>query len=74
MPFFYAIRPWIKSPKIPCSMEYMNVLVQVLYNIYIYKICGGIGLAYLMIGTYIGMSLHPCAMHIIAEHYEFVSG
>ena len=29
---------------------------------------------YLVVSSLIGMGFHPIAMHVIAEHYEFVEG
>lgn len=71
MPFFYALRPYFKSPKIQNKMEILNIIVIVITDYLIIKYFGGKCFFYLIVGTLWGLSINPVAAHIIAEHYEF---
>jgi len=74
MPFFYSLRPYFVRPKKMVPMEALNILTVVAWDIIIYKYFGIYGVLYLVFGTLIGLGINPCAIHIIAEHYEFVKG
>ncbi len=49
-------------------------VTQVSFDYAIYHFFGGKALTYLIIGTLLGMGLHPMAGHFIAEHYTFIKG
>lgn len=73
-PAFYSMRPlWVK-PKHLVPWEMVNAVVQFSFDIAIYMYFGPKSLAYLCIGTLLGLGLHPTAGHFIAEHYEFTKG
>ncbi len=74
MPAMYAIRPLFKTPKKPTALEFLNILCCVLYAVAIQHFFSGKALAYLLLGTYFGLSINPVSGHLIAEHYEFVKG
>lgn len=74
MPFFYAIRPFVITPKTPDVFEIFNILVIFFMNFVFVKTFGWSFLIYLLFASLIGMGFHPVAMHVIAEHYEFVQG
>jgi len=70
-PLFYSLRPYYLNPKNPTFWEFVNLIVCILFDLFIYYFFGIKGISYLMIGTYLGLSLHPTAGHFIAEHYAF---
>jgi sphingolipid 4-desaturase/C4-monooxygenase len=74
LPFFYAIRPFFIRPKSPESMEILNMVIIFSTDYIIYRLWGPAALAYMILSGLVGMGLHPCSMHVIAEHYEFVNG
>lgn len=68
-PLTYTLRPLVKYP-LPVSIwEWINIIAQLLFNVFIYLLCGSKVLGFFLLSTLIGMSLHPMAMHFIAEHY-----
>jgi sphingolipid delta-4 desaturase len=71
-PFFYALRPLVVKPKPANSMEIVNWIVVVLFNIAFGSMFGGKAIGYNIVSTLLGMGIHPAAGHFIAEHYEFV--
>jgi len=71
MPIFYAIRPFLKKPKPANKMEVLNIIVCIVYDIFVYRYFGGQALIYLLLGTLFGLSINPVGIHVIAEHYEF---
>jgi len=73
-PLCYAFRPMIIKPKPFQSWEGWNFLVQYSFNAAIVYYFGFRSMAYLTAGTLLGLGLHPCAGHFIAEHYEFITG
>lgn len=68
-PLSYSIRPLILDPRQPCLWEHINITCCLLFDVFIAYMYGLQGLAYLILGTLLGMGLHPCAGHFIAEHY-----
>jgi len=72
-PAFYALRPLLVTFKQPMGWEMLNVAVQVAFDAAIVYFFGIKSLAYLIIGTLLGMGIHPMAGHFIAEHYTFRS-
>ena len=73
-PVFYAVRPTIVKPKPYGKWELINIAVQIVFNVCVAQTLGIKGLSYMIIGTLLGLGLHPAAGHFVAEHYELVSG
>lgn len=68
-PLVYSLRPLIIRPLPLSSWEILNGLVAIFANIMVYRYGGVCIWLYLFGSTLSGMSLHPAAIHIIAEHY-----
>ena len=49
-------------------------MAQIIFNLWIYQSFGGRSLAYLIIGTFLALGVHPASGHFIAEHYMFCKG
>jgi sphingolipid delta-4 desaturase len=45
----------------------------VLWDIMLYNVFGWEAIKYLLLATYFSLSVHPFAIHFIAEHFEFLS-
>lgn len=73
-PAFYALRPLLVKRKKWIFWEVVNTVVVDVSDILIYYTLGGKAFAYLVLGTFLGLGLHPTAGHFIGEHYEFVTG
>jgi len=73
-PIFYALRPAVVKPKSFGKWEIMNVVCCITFNVMVNQCLGTKALSYLLIGTILGLGLHPTAGHFIAEHYEFMLG
>jgi len=73
-PAFYALRPLFMGAKKPQLLEIVNVTLQILFDLAVWKLMGMKALLYLFLSTIIGYGLHPSAGHFIAEHYTFVKG
>jgi sphingolipid delta-4 desaturase len=58
-PVFYSLRPMIVLPKKIETLEIVNWVVQLTFDYAIYHIFGFKALAYLIIGTILGLGLHP---------------
>ncbi|XP_002158744.1 sphingolipid delta(4)-desaturase DES1 [Hydra vulgaris] len=71
---FYAFRPLISYPKEVCKIEAFNFLIQFAFDTLIFYYLGPKALFYLIIGSLLGMGIHPVAGHFIAEHYMFSKG
>lgn len=71
-PLFYALRPMFTVPKIPGKWEIINIVVAFTFDYLIWHFFSLKSLMYLVLGTLLGMGLHPMAGHFIAEHYTFV--
>ena len=46
-------------------------MIQVVFNVWVYNSFGWKSLSYLLLGTYLGMGIHPLSGHFLAEHYMF---
>ena len=68
---FYAIRPFLVNPKPKNTIEVINIVYIIAVDALIVYFWGVSSLLYLLISTYFGMGLHPCAGHFIAEHFVF---
>ena len=73
-PLFYSCRPLITNPKKLGMWEYINVGIVLTSDLLILHFCGIRGLLYLLLGTLLGMGLHPVAGHFVAEHYVLNPG
>jgi len=73
-PAFYGLRPLLVKPKQPTVWEFINGSTVFLFDYCIAHYIGGRAMAYLIIGTLLGLGIHPCAGHFIAEHYVFTPG
>lgn len=73
-PLFYAIRPLCINPKPISQLELLNVAIQLAFNALLYWAWGAKPLVYMMMGSLLGMGLHPISGHFIAEHYMFLKG
>jgi len=71
-PVFYSLRPMIVLPKKVEPLEIVNWIVQLTFDYSIYHFFGFKALAYLLMGTVLGLGLHPISGHFISEHYAFV--
>ena len=54
------------------QLEKQNLIIQLLFDFWVFKSFGFKSLAYLLIGTYLALGIHPISGHFIAEHYMFV--
>ena len=70
---FYALRPMFvyKLPLTP--LHFLNIVIQVAFDIVLVKATGWRPLAYFVLSSFLAGSLHPCAGHFIAEHYILTS-
>lgn len=73
-PFFYSLRPMFLRPKNPTVLEISNFVLIFAADAVIYYFFGGKALFYMIIGSLLGMGLHPVAGHFISEHYVFTPG
>ncbi|KAK4878006.1 hypothetical protein RN001_010512 [Aquatica leii] len=89
-PFFYALRPLVVYPKPPTLLEFINLIIQLIFDaivVYFFGKChnqgdkdqstlflGGRVLGYLIFGSLMAMGLHPVAGHFVSEHYMFKKG
>ncbi|KAH8856329.1 Sphingolipid delta(4)-desaturase DES1 [Schistosoma japonicum] len=70
-PLFYAFRPFIKHPLPLTIWEIINFIIQITFNIIVWYYFGIWTLNYFIIGTILGLGLHPLSGHFISEHYLF---
>mmetsp|Transcript_13319 Transcript_13319/g.17237 ORF Transcript_13319/g.17237 Transcript_13319/m.17237 type:complete len:371 (-) Transcript_13319:122-1234(-) len=68
-PVFYSVRPLASNPKKPSRWEIINIVCVIAFDLIVYCFWGIAGVLYLVLGTLLGMGLHPVAGHYIAEHY-----
>ncbi|KYN40659.1 Sphingolipid delta(4)-desaturase DES1 [Trachymyrmex septentrionalis] len=73
-PFFYSFRPLVTYPKAPTSLEYINLVIQLIFDGCVWYFFGGKVLFYLLFGSVTAMGLHPVAGHFISEHYMYKKG
>lgn len=67
-PFFYTLRPLFVNPKPLEKLELVNIVVQLLFDLFIINTFGWHILAYMIGGSILAMGLHPVAGHFISEH------
>ncbi|KAH8592726.1 fatty acid desaturase-domain-containing protein [Bisporella sp. PMI_857] len=68
---FYAIRPIFVYAVPFTSVHFLNIIIQVLFDVLLVKSASVNSLYYLILSSFLAGSLHPCAGHFIAEHYVF---
>ena len=73
-PIFYAFRPTIIRPKSFGKWEAINFTICIAFDLFVLYVWGIKPLAYFILGTILGLGFHPAAAHLIAEHYETISG
>ena len=73
-PFFYAFRPTLIRPKPFGMWELVNFVIVIGFDFLVFYFLGIKAVLYMMLGTLMGLGFHPAAAHLIAEHYETVSG
>ncbi|XP_074110383.1 delta4-sphingolipid-FADS-like protein ifc [Cotesia typhae] len=73
-PFFYSFRPLIVYPKPLTFLEYVNLVIQLIFDAIVWYFLGGKVLVYLIMGGVMAMGLHPVAGHFISEHYMYKKG
>ena len=71
--WIYSIRGLTFIAK-PNRLEGLNVVTQGVALALLWPLLGFQGVAYLMLSSFFGMSLHPVAAHFIHEHYVFNPG
>eukprot|EP00536_Pseudo-nitzschia_multiseries_P007954 jgi/Psemu1/196816/e_gw1.193.30.1 len=73
-PAFYALRPLVISPKPVCLKSLINVVSTLLFDAGFAYAFGIKALLFNVLGTLLGMGIHPVAGHFISEHYTFAEG
>ncbi|KAK5638993.1 hypothetical protein RI129_013288 [Pyrocoelia pectoralis] len=73
-PFFYTVRPLLVNPKPPNFLEFVNLVIQLIFDAIVVYFFGVRVLLYLVLGSLMAMGLHPVAGHFISEHYMFKKG
>lgn len=68
-PFFYGFRPLFVYPKKPTWLEFLNLVVQLFFDLIIGYYLGWKIVVYMIGSSLIAMGLHPIAGHFISEHY-----
>jgi hypothetical protein len=54
--------------------ETINLVIIICSDLLVYKFWGGGALTYILVGGFLSIGAHPAAIHVIAEHAEFVKG
>ncbi|CAF0794863.1 unnamed protein product [Didymodactylos carnosus] len=73
-PVLYSVRPLCRVPKPVNLLEFINLLIQIVFDLLIFYFLGIKSVVYLLFGTVLGLGLHPISGHFISEHYIFVEG
>lgn len=66
---FYALRPGFVRSQSPTKWHFINIIVELTFDLVLVRIFGMRPLIYLIMSSFFAGSLHPCAGHFIAEHY-----
>ena len=66
---WYALRPIFMKRYNLTLYHSLNIIIQLLYDVIIYKLYGKGPLIYFLLCDLIAGGLHPCAYHFISEHY-----
>ena len=67
----YALRPVLTRPKKIDIYQFVNIVVQLLFDIVIVCYWGWRPIQYMLLSILFSGGLHPCAGHFISEHYVF---
>uniref|UniRef100_A0A7S2I3B7 Sphingolipid delta4-desaturase N-terminal domain-containing protein n=1 Tax=Helicotheca tamesis TaxID=374047 RepID=A0A7S2I3B7_9STRA len=73
-PATYSLRPLITNPKSPGKWEIINISAAVAFDLSILYVFGLGGLLYLLLGTILGLGLHPMSGHFLSEHLVLCEG
>lgn len=73
-PLWYALRPILTKPKNLSLLEAINTCSVILFDAWFAYTFGVQAVLFNAMSTLLGMGLHPCAGHFIAEHYTFTAG
>ena len=66
---WYALRPIFIKQYTLTIYHSLNIVIQLLFDTIIYKLCGIGPIVYFILCDLIAGGLHPCAYHFISEHY-----
>ena len=66
---FYALRPGFVRTQTITRWHVINLLAQLVFDYVLVQTFGFRPLLYLLFSSFFAGSLHPCAGHLIAEHY-----
>ena len=66
---WYALRPIFMKKYTFTMYHSLNIVLQLLFDTIIYKLCGTGPIIYFLLCDLIAGGLHPCAYHFISEHY-----
>lgn len=70
--FFYAIRPGFIRVQALNHWHFLNIAVQLSFDLLICYLCGSATpVYYFLLSSFFAGSLHPIAGHFISEHYMF---
>jgi sphingolipid delta-4 desaturase len=72
-PAFYAVRPLVMAPKPVCLKSVVNVASTLLFDAAFAYLFGVKACLFNVLGTLLGMGIHPVAGHFISEHYTFTN-
>mmetsp|Transcript_7048 Transcript_7048/g.10404 ORF Transcript_7048/g.10404 Transcript_7048/m.10404 type:complete len:389 (+) Transcript_7048:105-1271(+) len=73
-PAFYALRPMLTNPKPPGKWEFINISFALTFDGAILYFFGLPGILYLLLGTLLGLGLHPMSGHFLSEHMVMCEG
>jgi sphingolipid delta-4 desaturase len=73
-PAFYALRPLLVNPKPIQTMEVVNAVTTIGFDVAFAHFFGVKALMFNIAATLLGMGIHPVAGHFISEHYTFTEG
>lgn len=73
-PAFYALRPLVVRPKPVCAKTVINTVSTLLFDAAFAYAFGVKAMLFNVLGTLLGMGIHPVAGHFISEHYMFQDG
>ena len=70
----YGARPMLFYDTKITKLEFLNLFVVVITDLLILKYWGINALAYIILCAFLSIGPHPTAIHVLAEHYEFLEG
>lgn len=73
-PLLYGVRPLLRVPKPLTLLEFVNAVIEIVFDLAVLYFLGWKSLIYLLFGTLLGLGFHPISGHFISEHYTFVEG